>query len=74
MFELISRFVADVDADELILELSFRSSCRRSCSLQLRAGSMAEKIDFGHNLHFIADTDTETYYSRIVSAMILDRR
>ena len=35
---------------------------------------MADKNDFGHNFDFIADTDTEKYCFRIISAMNSDKR
>ena len=37
---------------------------------------MADENYFGHKLHnlyFVADTDTEKYYFRIISAMDLDK-
>ena len=42
------------------------------CSLE--GGGIADQNCFGHNFYFIADTDTEIYYFRIISAMISDRR
>ena len=37
-------------------------------------GGIADQTCFGHNFEFIADTDTEKYYCRIISAMNADKR
>ena len=58
----------------ILLEINFRSRCRDSCSLQFRGGRIADNNYFGHNFYFIADTDTEKYYFRIISTMNLDKR
>ena len=51
----------------------FHSRCRHRCSLQFRRVRIADQTYFGHNVYFIADADTENYYFRSVSAMILDK-
>ena len=73
--ELVMLFIADTDTDQNVFELIFRSRYRDSCSLQpRRGGRIADRNGFGHNFYFIADTDTENYYFRIISAMISDKR
>ena len=58
---------------KIILELISHSSCRHSCSSQLRAGSKADEIPFGHNVYFIADPDAQQYYLQIISALNSDK-
>ena len=60
----------------MFLEWIFRSRCRHCCSLQFWGGRTADKIHksyFRHNFDFMADTDTEKYYFRIIPAMNSDR-
>ena len=57
-----------------LFEFIFGSRYRDSCSLQPGGGGTADQNCFGHNFYFIADTDTEKYYFRIISAMISDKR
>ena len=67
-------FIADTDTDENYLEFIFGSRYRDSCSLQPGGGGIADQNCFGHTFYFIADTDAEKYYFRIISAMISDKR
>ena len=66
--EVIVHFIADTGTDKNILEFIFGSRYRDSCSLQPRGGGRADQICFEHNLYFMADTDTENYYFRIMFA------
>ena len=55
-------------------ELFFRSRCRHSCSLQFWGWRIADRNHFGITFYFIAETDTEKDYFRIISAMNPDKR
>ena len=76
-------FVADTDTDQNYFRVNFLSRYRDFladtetavlCSLEGGGGRIADQNCFGHNFNFIADTDTEKYYFRIISAMISDKR
>ena len=58
----------------ITLELVFHNRRRHSCSLQLKGGQIADINYFGNDFDLIADTDTEKYEYRIISAMNLDKR
>ena len=74
IFELIRQFIADPDTDQNYFGINFRSRYRHSWSLQFGGGRIADENYFGHNFYFIADTDTEKYYFRIISAVNSDKR
>ena len=67
-------FVADTDTDENVFGINFGSRYRQLFFAASRGGCIAEPNRLGHNFYSIADTDTEKYYFRIISAMILDKR
>ena len=60
---MISELILVADADTAVL-----------CSLEGAARRIADKYYFGQNLNFIADTDTEKSYFRMISAMNLDKQ
>ena len=69
-------WLRETDADNNF-GINFRSRCRHSCSLQLRAASRADKNDGRHTLHFREDTGSvgaeKHYMYRKVCAELIFR-
>ena len=69
------RFIADTDTDENCSGISSSEQMQTQLFFfQFLGGHIADKNDVGNNFDFIADTDTEKYYFRIISAMNSDKR
>ena len=68
------RFIADTGTDENYFGINFVADTGTGVLCSFEGGRIADQSCFGHNFDFIADTDIEKYYVRIISAMNSDTR
>ena len=75
IFDLFVHFIADTDTDENCFEINFSWQIQIQWFFAVRGGGhIADKNNVGNKFGFIADTDTEKYYFRSISAMNSDKR
>ena len=66
--------MADTDTDEYCSGISFSLQIQTQLFFAVLRGRIADRNCFGIIFYFIANTDAEKYYFRIISAMNSDKQ